>query len=516
MFMQFYNFLKNPRRLALILAGLLFGSVVLVLSQIMVGHLIAKYFASDLSQQFGLIFNLNHYFVKAIFYGFVIVLVPIISFFFYLNHKSIERGLFALTAMYGALSLVLGIGIWLNPLIDQRCYTLTPSGVSYLELRPGEIETVDPRNGRKCLKVTAEILPVLVRYEKGERPSEITRTEDVEFFSSVSGEAIVWYARYANGEIVIYDLLGFDPVVGEQLLAVTKEVVAEWAEQVRARREPLRLTGELRFFGPRGEPTVWYGRSHIGEIEFFDGRGHHPVSGIELRPVTREFVERYFQEQDRIRIEKEIAALKQKAAQEAEEAERQKTLLAGENCDRLAGNPNDRHRNTSISGVPYSVLLINSGKAIEECASAMQINPDNQRYKYQFARAKQAVERESAAQIMSDLVSYGYPAAHDNLGWILLQRGKRHYSQAADIFGRGAKLGDPDSMVSLAKMHSSGALGQKNLSLTLLWLERAAELGHPEAQELFAKYEQEKRSGQVAAQLFLGLLGSVVEKATRR
>ena len=33
------------------------------------------------------------------------------------------------------------------------------------------------------------------------------------------------------------------------------------------------------------KPTIWYGKSDKGELEFFNSRGIHPATGKELKPI---------------------------------------------------------------------------------------------------------------------------------------------------------------------------------------------------------------------------------------
>jgi len=67
------------------------------------------------------------------------------------------------------------------------------------------------------------------------------------------------------------------------------------------------------------------------------------------------------------------------------------------------------------------------------------------------------------------LVKKGYPAAFDNAGSLLLNdRGcKQHcVNEAVKLFKKGADLGDPDSMMSLADLiHNGQATGNIDRAL---------------------------------------------------
>jgi hypothetical protein len=51
------------------------------------------------------------------------------------------------------------------------------------------------------------------------------------FFDPVSSEPIVWFHRSKSNIIDIFDLMGFDPNTGEELLPITAEVAEEWKAQ---------------------------------------------------------------------------------------------------------------------------------------------------------------------------------------------------------------------------------------------------------------------------------------------
>ena len=78
------------------------------------------------------------------------------------------------------------------------------------------------------------------------------------------------------------------------------------------------------------------------------------------------------------------------------------------------------------------------------------------------------------------LVKKGYPAAFDNAGSLLLHdRGCQQHcvNEAVRLFKKGADLGDPDSMMSLAdQIHNGQATGNM-----IALYQRAAKLGHPRA-----------------------------------
>ena len=156
---------------------------------------------------------------------------------------------------------------------------------------------------------------------------------------------------------------------------------------------------------------------------------------------------------------------------------RDPTLIA-KNCDRLAANPTDIFRNVPES-VTYGLLKQNADAAIKTCKNASRLNPGIPRLEYQWARALQTRSREAAEPILWRLVRKNYPAAHDNLGWILYKKGNP--TLAVRTFRKGANLGDLDSMVSLCEMMTRGHAAQRYDGEKLDIVRRAANAGHPSA-----------------------------------
>jgi len=151
-------------------------------------------------------------------------------------------------------------------------------------------------------------------------------------------------------------------------------------------------------------------------------------------------------------------------------------------CDRLAANPSDRGKPPSVPGVPYDSLMNQAKQAIETCALAAQQNPAELRYEYQMARAMEAEVPEKAVEIHKKLTGQGYPAAYDNLGWLMVKLYK-NYGEAVTYFKTGSRLQDPDSMVSLVEMIDKGYIPtDRPHELKYQLLKTAADLGHQGAQ----------------------------------
>ena len=203
-------------------------------------------------------------------------------------------GITGIAALFITHSLVLWYGTHDKP-FDRRgnaikCYVLTRDGqVTY-----GEQAGVDPATGRQCRPLTPEMWERLQKYAAGKRPQTITDLNPV-FFDPRSGEPIVWYYADKTNGVEIFDLMGFHPDTGEELLPITKEVAEQWKKQAgeRARRIPKLISDPDKyvFFDPlNGRARAWYWVGSNGRYEFYDSEGFQPQTGDKLQLVTREVV----------------------------------------------------------------------------------------------------------------------------------------------------------------------------------------------------------------------------------
>ena len=423
---------------------------------------------------------------------------------------------------------------------SQKCYVITRDAVRYGN-KPG----IDTVTGRECRLVTSEILERLREYEKGNRPKPIKSPPDPTFFDLRTGEPVVWHFKAKNGNIEIFDLMGFHPETGEELLPVTRDVVDSWKAQQKFAtvRAPQRIDPEkFAFFDPiSGNARVWFWRSEKGDYEFYDAPGFQPRTGDPLVVVTKDTIERLKRdgeekhkklEEERAKLEREKrerterveretreATQKQEEERKKRDAERQRETQAAILCDQLAGNPTDQGR--SGAGVSYDVLRTQVKEAIANCEGAARQYPDQLRFQYQLGRSLQSVDRNRAYEIHRKIASLRYPAAYDNLGWILLER--KNIPEAVNAFRMGVRLGDPDSMVSLAEMVDRGHATPTDQSETKISLyERAAALGHPAGQRALqaeqakeAKAAQDLAMQQQQQRLMLEVLGTVIQNVRR-
>lgn len=291
-----------------------------------------------------------------------------------------------------------------------------------------------------------------------------------------------------------------------------------------------------------GKPLLWFYRAS-GDYEFFDGPGFHPRTGDRLLPFTSDEAKKL----DKLKVEKEDAIRKEKERIDREKAEREardrlarealgkkqeeerkarevetaRASEAGQRCDELAANPNDK--NKAGSGASFPVLKGQAVEAAKMCEAAMKQAPNELRFKYQFARALQFSDRGRAFTLFQELVSKRYPAAYDNLGWMYFAD-KANPAQAVVMFRQGVQAGDIDSMVSLAEMVERGQATPSGPSETKMELcRKAAELGHSSAGQCYqaevAKIEQaEKDRVQKLEQqkMMMQVIGTMLQTVTKQ
>jgi hypothetical protein len=383
--------------------------------------------------------------------------------------------------------------------------------------------------------MTDQLIERLREYEKGKRPTKIV-SDDPTFFDRATGEPIVWYLKTAAGQIELFDLMGFHPATGEELLPVTKEVANEWSQQRRkCVPAPVKISPDTRIFDPAsGNPRLWYWRSANGEYEFFDCEGFHPRNGEALKPFNQETLSKY--EKDLREKEAQLKRLKkeqeeQKQKEEKDEADRKRQeeqeakrrSEAARRCDELAANPNDSQR--MGDGVAFDALKPQAREAAANCELAMAQNPTELRFRYQLGRALEWIDRRKATQIQQDLVARGYPAAFDNLGWLYYDSQKpATWPRAVALFRSGVRAGDSDSMVSLAEMIERRHTAPSNPSEEKLQLyRRAAQLGNAAAMRAYddeiAKEQatQQERIWQLERQRrMMQIMGAVIQNIPRR
>ena len=285
---QFLNLGRNRRLLVSIAAGILAALFLFWF----VDKVIYYFLVRSYIDQVGDVLDLNKHLIN------VLVLLSFLAVVFFANliwsfSKQKRRiGIAGIAALLVAHSLVLWFGTrdkFFDPSgTAVKCYVVTRDGTVTYGNRPG----TDQATGRQCRPVTPEVVERLEEYRKGRLPHRVADT-DPTFFSPRSGEPIVWYYQSKQKGIEIFDLMGFHPETGVELIPITKEVVETWKQQPKQRCIPERVDPEkFAFFDPRTrEPRVWYWRDKDGGYEFYDCPGFHTRTGQELLVISQEIAD---------------------------------------------------------------------------------------------------------------------------------------------------------------------------------------------------------------------------------
>ena len=508
----------------ILLACLVVGGLVFWVFNELVYFYIARSYAEELADAY----DLNRGIARAILWASFAAIVILAGFTFSFSKQKRRAG------YAGLLTLIVGHSLLLGRIdanfrkngVAEKCYVMTRTSIKTLN-RVG----IDSETGRECHPLTPQIAEKIEEYRRGHRPTQITAS-DPKFFDAVTGEPVVWYSKNDKGEIELFDLMGFHPRTGEELIPITRQVAESWTTQNEkvVRRAAVRVADpdKFGFFDPvTGAAKVWYWRSDTGDYEFYDGPGFHPRAGDQFKVITRDVIADW-------RQQLEATAAKKRAEQEQQErearerAERdrmekqaamealQKQQQSGSECDRLAANPTDSRK--TGEGVPFDLLKRQAEQAFEACTKAVQTFPSELRYQYQLGRAAQFKDKKQAFDIFARLVQANYASAFDNLGGMYLYD-RKDAATAIQLFRRGSELGDADSMVSLVDLIDKGLVPTPNPEQTkLALLNRAAELGHSGAQkgyELELQKANQARVNQATQQQMMQMFGAFMQGVAR-
>jgi hypothetical protein len=291
---KLFGTLNKPARIALLLLA---AAVVAALLLWVIDKLVFYYLARSYVDEVANVLDLNQHLANALVIATFILAVFFARLVWSFSSQRRWVGVTGLGLLLIGHSLVLWYATRDKPFDREghaiKCYVLTRDGqVSY-----GERVGIDPATGRQCRSVTPEMFERLQKYAAGKRPHVVAGSNPV-FFDPRSGEPIVWYYKNKDGDIEIFDLMGFHPDTGEELLPISKEVAQLWKKQSdeKDRRVPKLISepDKFVFFDPlNGRARAWYWLTADGRYEFYDSAGYQPQTGDKLELVTREVVSKW-------------------------------------------------------------------------------------------------------------------------------------------------------------------------------------------------------------------------------
>jgi TPR repeat protein/uncharacterized caspase-like protein len=159
-------------------------------------------------------------------------------------------------------------------------------------------------------------------------------------------------------------------------------------------------------------------------------------------------------------------------------------LAAIAECDRFAAYEYDVDRPESVAAVSDAALARNTRAALDACRLAADLNPDDRRMHYQFARvATEAGRSDEAHEAALRAAELGSAQAMAVVG-LDYQFGvavTQSYERAAEWYLRAAGAGSSDGMLQLGYLYDQGRGVAFDLDESGRWFSRAAEAGNAAA-----------------------------------
>jgi hypothetical protein len=283
--------------------------VVSIVLALLLGWMLDKVLTYQLSRSYvdeiAYAFDLDPYRARAITIAVFIVLVVIIRYCFSISSVKRNAAFATLAGLAIIHSLFLSFGT--KDSILGKCYVVTRTSI---EVR-NSVGT-DPSTGLPCVgPITADMWERIRKYNEGLRPQLIRQIHDAEIFDSKTGQPVIWYARAKNGQIDLFNLMGFHPRTGASLAPVTTEILSDWQAQQKRAPKWVHVSLETLFFDPiTGSPRFWVGKNDAGELDFFDGSGFHPETQNELVVATKDIVDGWKARQKDVAAQRSVRAAK--------------------------------------------------------------------------------------------------------------------------------------------------------------------------------------------------------------
>ena len=503
-----------------------------------------------------LVLPVNRGFANALFYVVLFIIAPI-SWAILSRDKERRARAFSNAVLFSALLFLFTGFLSRNFLIDPHnpqhainCFVMDKGKPKLIPLVEGNEFQFDPETGKKCVPVTPE---VAVRLNQPQ-PKKLELDSSPVFFDSNLGTVKIYYSRNTDNSLQLFDGEGFDPDTGQPLLPVTKEIVTEWKkikanwlqqkefERVEAERQ-IKLEEDRKAKAEIDRKALERAEADRKAKAESDIKAQEQAESDRKAKFEAERIAQQEAEADRkAKLEAERIAFEQseadrkakleaeneavaqaelikKAKEEfdaralatAQEVERRRLIeLAGNDCDRLAGNQYDQQRNRTFSPVDHDILVNNSSTAVAACREAIEQSPQTLRYQYQLARSLQTNAPDEAYPILVKLANNDYAAACDNLGWLLIRKNKK--SMGIEVFESGTNLGCIECMFSLGSLLYQGRHTPQNRNAGFEYLQKAANAGHAEAEELVQSYSSEMQANQRTQEMVGDLVGQVFKK----
>jgi len=191
---------------------------------------------------------------------------------------------------------VLGSDVCFNQRTGEpiKWYVLQPGGQFVLFDSPGYDQA-----GAQKKPANARICRIIQLQKQGVRPREVAGDpRTVKYFDEISGQPRIWYGRRDNGQLILFDAEGVDPVTGKILDAINSETVKDIQAQAAAKQAEAERNSRIESERKEAEAKA---TERLARIALFDAASYS--SGVVIlgaRPqrtsdasvaATREVVE---------------------------------------------------------------------------------------------------------------------------------------------------------------------------------------------------------------------------------
>jgi hypothetical protein len=264
----------------IVLACVLVGGLIFWLCN----ELVYFYMARSYSEELADYYDLNRGFTRALLWASFATIVILAG--YSLSFSKWKRRL----GYTGLLMLLIGHSLLLGRMdtnfqksgAAEKCYVITRTSIRLLN-RVG----IDSETGLECRPLTPQMAEKIKLYQAGYRAKQIA-SNDPTFFDPTTGEPVVWYSKNDRGQIELFDLMGYHPQTGEELIPVTRDVVQAWKQQSAkvVRRVPVRVNDPETLASSnqrRGQRRFGTGKAKVESTSFTTDLGFTPRRAIRSR-----------------------------------------------------------------------------------------------------------------------------------------------------------------------------------------------------------------------------------------
>ena len=199
--------------------------VVAVIAWLLTRTLVAEFFVASTIRDLSTVIDINPWIAKALEVLLFFLAFAFVGALFSLRGRTQRNAMagsvLVFTVIYGS-AWFLTRDVWFDkngtPL---KCYVITHQGVQLFDTK-----RFDPRTGQKCQAISQQLAPAIQRLVEHQNKNLAVAPVDpssVVAFSQRTGEPLLWFVERENGEVLFFDVPGFDRDTGKPFRQVTPE-----------------------------------------------------------------------------------------------------------------------------------------------------------------------------------------------------------------------------------------------------------------------------------------------------